>query len=126
MAEDVHVNDLRLFADDVIVDRGQPYALVRQLGEYWAQFSSGKYEITHHRRVVGLTAEPGPGAKRERRRDRDVADPDGEVAAGKVIADVASRTRGSRSENTADRIPGSGRRLLREHRAGSSGDEAQE
>ena len=120
------VNDLRLFADDMIVDCAHPDVLMRQLGEHRAQLRGRENEVPHHGRVVGLSAEPGPGSERERRHDRDVPDPDGEVAAGKVITDVASRTRGSRSENTADRIPGSGRRLLREQRVGSSGDEAKE
>src|SRR5438876_444737 len=124
VTEDVDVNDLRLFADDVIVDCAHADVLMRQLGEHRTQLRRGENEITHHRRVVGLAAEPGPGAKRERRRDRDIPDPDGEVAAGEVIANVTGDSRGRRSENTADRIPDSGRRLLSAHRAGSSGHEA--
>src|SRR6266516_5971213 len=98
---------------------------MRQLSEYRTQLRGRENEVTHHRRIVGLTAEPGQGSERERRRDRDVPDPDGEVAAGKVITDVARRTRGSRSENAAHRIPGSGRRLLGEQRARSRANEAQ-
>src|SRR5207244_12891926 len=122
--DDMDVDYLRLCADDGIVDCTHPDALRRPLGEYGAQLRRCEYEITHHRRVGGLTAEPGPGTKRERRRDRDVPDPDGEVAAGQVVANVAGRTRWSRSENTADRIPGSGRRLLRERRSSCSANEA--
>src|SRR5207253_2537273 len=83
----------------VIVNRGHRDTLVRQLGEHRSQLHRRENEVPHHGRVVGRSADPGPGTKRECRRDRDVPDPHGEVAAGEVVADVASRTRCGRSEN---------------------------
>src|SRR5207237_7785147 len=120
------VNDLWLLADDVIVDRAHPDALMSQLGEDGAQFRGCENEVSHHRRVVGLSAEPSPGTEHESRRDRDVTDPDRKIAAGKVVANIARGTRSSRAENAADRIPDSGGRLLSEQRAGSGTDERQE
>ena len=104
-AVEVHVGDARLLRSEVIMDGGHCDVLVRELREHRLELGTGQDEIAHHHGVRGRSAEAGPRAERERRRDGHVADMQRDIAARQVIAVIAAGERCGSLQDGAHRVP---------------------
>ena len=90
MPMNVHVKRGRVGAQQMIVQRGDVDAALKQLCHHRLNLGLGQHKIAHDERAIGYRLEAKPAAERQRRLDGHAVDGHLKVAARNAVAvDIA-------------------------------------